>query len=237
MEVMSELTTILLYSWIAGVMAFVGGVLAYLERFAETESKQEVVHSVVAFGGGILLSAVAFTLTPAAMKFILPNILFVVFCLGGITFCIIDYLISRCSANKAQFMAMLLDFVPEALALGVIWVYKPKLGILLALYIGFQNLPEGFNAFRELVGAKTKHILSTLFLVSLLGPISAGIGYFFLQDHKYWTAMILAFASGGILYLIFQDIAPASTMKKHRTPPLGAVLGFAVGMVAKQFLG
>jgi len=47
----------------------------------------------------------------------------------------------------------------------------------------------------------------------------------------------LSTAGGGILYLVFQDIAPQSKMRRHWAPPLGAVLGFAVGMVGKQVLG
>jgi ZIP family zinc transporter len=47
----------------------------------------------------------------------------------------------------------------------------------------------------------------------------------------------MTFASGGILYLIFQDIAPQSTMRRHWTPPLGAVLGFVAGILGKKLLG
>jgi ZIP family zinc transporter len=38
-------------------------------------------------------------------------------------------------------------------------------------------------------------------------------------------------ASGGILYLIFQDIAPQVILRKHRGPPLAAILSFALAML------
>lgn len=44
-------------------------------------------------------------------------------------------------------------------------------------------------------------------------------------------------AAGGRLYLVFQDIAPRSHLRRHWTPPLGAVWGFAVGMIGQQVLG
>lgn len=47
---------------------------------------------------------------------------------------------------------------------------------------------------------------------------------------------IVAFG-GGILYLVFQNIAPQARMRRHWTPPLGAVLGFAVGLLGEQLLG
>ena len=47
---------------------------------------------------------------------------------------------------------------------------------------------------------------------------------------------VLLFAAGGILYLTFQDIAPQSRLERHWAPPLGAVLGFALALLADMFL-
>jgi ZIP family zinc transporter len=38
-------------------------------------------------------------------------------------------------------------------------------------------------------------------------------------------------AAGGILYAVFQDIAPQVKLEKHWAPPFGAVLGFVLGLV------
>ncbi|MEE4329358.1 MAG: divalent cation transporter, partial [Wenzhouxiangella sp.] len=61
---MSEVWLIALVAWLAGIAAALGAGLAQLEGSAETEGKQELVHGVLAFGGGILLAAVAFALAP-----------------------------------------------------------------------------------------------------------------------------------------------------------------------------
>ncbi len=66
---------------------------------------------------------------------------------------------------------------------------------------------------------------------------AAVAGFVLLQGHLTLTATIMAFAAGGILYLVFQDIAPQARMRRHWTPALGAVLGFVVGMLGKQVLG
>jgi ZIP family zinc transporter len=47
----------------------------------------------------------------------------------------------------------------------------------------------------------------------------------------------MLFAAGGILYVIFQDIAPQSKLKKHWAPPLGAVAGFLLGVLGKVEVG
>lgn len=236
---MNPLVTMALFSWIAGIAAFVGGVAAQFEGTTETRAKREWIHGVVAFGGGILMAAVAFSLAPTAIEILSTPVLIVTFALGGIVFCWIDASLSRRGGSKAQFLAMLMDFVPEAIALGALFAHNHEAAILLALYIGAQNLPEGFNSYRELVAGNlsARAALSFLFAVGFVGPLAAFLGHFLLQDLEALTAAIMSFASGGILYLVFQDIAPKSTMRRHWTPPLGAVLGFLVGMVGKQLLG
>ena len=111
---------------------------------------------------------------------------------------------------------------------------------LLALLIGLQNLPEGFNAYRELVNINKSDAKKTLLAMSslvLLGPIAGLLGYFFLSEQKAIIGAIMLFSSGGILYLIFQDIAPQSHLKRHWAPPLGAVLGFCLALFAEMLTG
>ena len=46
----------------------------------------------------------------------------------------------------------------------------------------------------------------------------------------------MLFASGGILYLIFEDIAPQARLERRWSPPLGAVAGFVLGLVGHLLL-
>lgn len=236
---MLELFLIALVAWGAGLAAFAGGVAARLEGSADTVVKNELVHGIVAFGGGILIGAVAFSLAPHAMAALPTWLLALTFAGGGVGFAVVDWWISRQGGSKAQFLAMLLDFVPEAMALGALFGQSRREGILLAVFIAAQNLPEGFNAFRETVQGKTPagRALWVLLAVSFLGPLAALGGYLFLQHRELLTAAIMSTASGGILYLLFQDIAPEAKLTRRWSPPLGAVLGFLVAMVGKQLLG
>ncbi len=110
---------------------------------------------------------------------------------------------------------------------------------LLALLIALQNLPEGFNAYRELcerpgyTSRKTLMFMSTL---ALAGPLAGLLGYFFLSGHPIVLGTIMLVASGGILYLIFQDIAPQSRLDRHWGPPLGAVIGFCLALFSHDLV-
>jgi ZIP family zinc transporter len=133
---------------------------------------------------------------------------------------------------------MLLDFIPEALALGAIFATDRKTGILLAVFIGLQNLPESFNSYQDLTANtfKPKKALSILFLLSFMGIIGATTGFYLLSDLPQITAGIMTFAGGGILYLIFQDIAPSVKLKKTWIPALGANLGFLIGIIGDKLI-
>ncbi|MCB1307732.1 MAG: hypothetical protein KDK30_06120 [Leptospiraceae bacterium] len=230
---MQVILYITLSAWMAGVTAYGGGLIARIEGSAETRIKRRIVHGVIAFGGGILLAAVCFALLPESMERLSIFTLGTTFVSGGILFAVLDAFQSRHGGTRAQFLAMLMDFVPEALSLGAVFSQNRRLGVLLAVFIALQNLPEGFNAFREMrkAGSPARLILGLLLGISLLGPVCALLGYFFLQNHPVITAGIMSFASGGILYLIFQDIAPQSKMRRHWSPTLGSVFGFLTGML------
>ena len=133
---------------------------------------------------------------------------------------------------------MMLDFIPEAIALGAIFATDPKTGTLLAAFIGLQNLPESFNSYQDLIrsGMKSKKALGILFALSFSGVIGALLGYEFLTNLPEVTAFLMVIAGGGILYLIFQDIAPNVKLKRAWIAVLGANLGFVIGMIGEKLI-
>ena len=195
----------------AGLTAFVGGLLARMEGTTRTEAEDEFVHAIIAFGGGILIAAVAFALVPEGIATLSSVPLAISFCSGGLVIYLLDARISKDGGSKGQFLAMLLDFIPEALALGALFGRSGKSGILLALFIAVQNLPEGFNAYRESVAGQIgpRKTLFILFLMSFLGPIAACAGYLLLREHPVITASMMSAAGGGISTLCFRILLPA----------------------------
>lgn len=236
---MADLSTIVIYSFVSGITIFIGGLFARIEKFPDNENKERFLHGVVAFGGGVLIAAVAFVLAPNGLENLSIPSLIAFFILGSITFCWLDETIERQAGTLAQLMAMLMDFIPEALALGCVFAHDPKSGLLLAFFIGLQNLPEGFNSYKDLMnsGFSANQSLLILTPLSFIGIIASCIGYIFLTGYHLLISGIMVFAGGGIIYLTFQDIAPMSKMRKHWTPALGASLGFLIGMLGKKILG
>lgn len=234
---MNDIGYILALTLFAGGCIPLGGLLATIEHIHSRWLEQEFRHFVIAFGGGILLGAVTVVLVPQGIENVnyslwsLPIVL-----LGGISFLYLEKYLAQHQQQVPQLMGMLLDFFPEAIALGGLLAVNAEMALLLAILIGLQNLPEGFNAYRELqaqLKASRKTLLLMLALVPL-GPIAGLLGYFVFAGQPVLLGGIMLFASGGILYLIFQDIAPQSKLEKHWLPPLGAVVGFCVSLFAEM---
>lgn len=237
---MDEVTKIIIYTLCAGACIPLGGLLAYVEKIRPKWLENEFRHFVIAFGGGILLAAVALVLVPEGTGYVNNSALSAVLLLsGGVCFFILEQFLGTRRREKPQFTAMLLDYVPESLALGGAFAIGVQSAPLLAVFIGLQNLPEGFNAYRELRSmsqSSGQRILGFMFLLVPIGPILAVMGWFYFSDNVVLLGATMLFASGGILYLIFQDIAPQSHMRRHWAPPLGAVLGFCLGMLGNNIV-
>ena len=67
--------------------------------------------------------------------------------------------------------------------------------------------------------------------MALLGPLCAGLGFFWLSQYPDVVSAIMMFAAGGILYSVLQDIAPQIRMESHWLPPMGGIVGFLIGVV------
>ena len=224
----------------AGLAMPFGAVLAGVEHIKYDWLQTEVRHGVLAFGGGALLSAIALVLIPEGVAHLSIAGVVIAFLAGGFTFASLDVYLSGHDSPMSQLVAMLSDFLPEAVALGAAMAMGNDAGILLAMLMALQNVPEGFNAFRELKDSamvRGRVIVATFIVLAALGPVCGLVGFYWLVDYPTVVAVLMVFAAGGILYIVFGDIAPQAKLEKHWLPPMGAVLGFLLGVVGQMVVG
>lgn len=230
---------ILALTLLAGMTMPLGALLACRERLRPRWLETELRHTILAFGAGALLAAVALVLVPEGMRDLSAGLTAVCFASGGVAFMLVDRFLASHRTAASQMIDMLLDFIPEAIALGAAMAFGNPSALLLALLMALQNLPEGFNAYRELRRAShlsNRSILVLFSLIALLGPLAGFSGYLWLAPYPEVVGAIMLFASGGILYSVFQDIAPQIRLERHWSPPLGAVAGFLTGMLGQNLL-
>ncbi|MFT6429349.1 MAG: ZIP family zinc transporter [Halopseudomonas sp.] len=236
---MPEIVYVLLLSLLAGAAMPAGALLARLDLVWPSVLGASWRHFIVAFGGGALISAVALVLIPEGTSKLSTIPATLCFAAGGAFFYLLDSYLNKLKSSVGQLVAMLSDFIPEAIALGAAFASGGSAGLLLAVLMVLQNLPEGFNAYEELSESSKlspNKIVLAFSSLALAGPISAAIGYYLLSQHDELMGALMLFASAGILYLIFQDIAPEAKLKNHGMPALGAVSGFMLGLVGNMLI-
>ena len=236
---MSPLLTAILLAGLAGLSMPLGGLLARWEHISDARLRDGVLHAITAFGGGALLSAVALVLVPHGAEALSPLVALSLLAAGGLVFAWVDTTLNRIGGSGALLLAMVLDFLPEAMALGAMLVSQSSTAILLAVMIFLQNLPEGFAAFRDMWQRDRSALQVLMVFVGLagLGPFCAIAGLVWLADMPDVLGGIMIFAAGGILYLLFQDVAPKAHADRASWPALGGVAGFALGLAGELMLG
>ena len=98
----------------------------------------------------------------------------------------LDILLYKMQTSASQLVAMLSDFIPESLALGGAFALGVENALLLAVLMALQNVPEGFNAYRELRGSSSygrTRIILMFATMALLGPVAGVAGYLWLADY------------------------------------------------------
>ena len=99
---MNEITKIILFSGLSGITVFLGGILAkiFLSKFENCSYKIEINHFITAFGGGIILSALALVLVPKGMEELSLFPMVILFLLGSSTFLFLDRYLSKKGGKK-----------------------------------------------------------------------------------------------------------------------------------------
>ena len=225
---------VILLASLAGFAAFFGAGLGWFDSLKQDWLTCPSKNGIMAFGGGALLAAVALVLVPKGMEGTPLYLSASIFMAGAVFFAFLNACFLRWGTGSSQFMALMLDFVPEAIVLGAIITQFYNEAVFLAVLIAAQNLPEGFNAFREMTSGKKptqkNKALLLMAAASVSGLLWASIGYFCFAPGDLTLNLLMMFCSGGIFYLVFHDIAPLSHEQRW-LPSLGSVFGFMVGII------
>ena len=137
--------------------------------------------------------------------------------------------------------ALSLHRIPEGLAIGAGFAVTgpSRLGLLLAIAVGLQNVCEGIVMAAPLRQGGVSAVRG-LFVVALTGmviPAAAFVGLFTAEITSRSMPFILAFAGGTLIYITSNEIIPESHSHGHEgTASSGVVLGFLLTLVLRAIL-
>ncbi|WP_340587431.1 hypothetical protein [Erythrobacter alti] len=226
---------------LGGAAAYAGAWLGCLNERNGNVLSEKAKRAVIAFGGGALIGAVGLVLVPHGLE-IQPLWLGASsFVAGGLVFLMLDKWLHSTGTPVSQLVALNLDFVPEAIVVGAVIGGNLPMAIFLTVILVAQNLPEGFGAYVEVRKAHQsfvrRNILRIMALAIVIGPLAALLGYSFFAMQSTALGTIMTFCAGGIIYLVFDDVAPEAHKQGDWAPAFGAVLGFSVALIGYGLTG
>lgn len=223
---------------LAALGTLLGAVIAQQMIARREKLSKNALNFIVAMGGGLLIASIGIVLVPEGLKAIPFWIANLMFLLGSLVFMLLDLWIEKKGGRASQLLANTMDSLPESVGIGAAFAVGGTVGPLLALLVGLQNIAEGFNSYNELQSSRisTTKNLGMQFISALTGPIGGVFGFVFLAGHPGVISAVFMFSAGGILYLVFHDIAPLAHREGHWVSTLGVTLGFMLAMLAQALV-
>lgn len=142
-------------------------------------------------------------------------------------------------AGIIMLIAIALHNFPEGLSIGSSISLSLTSGILLSILIALHNIPEGMAIVVPLYSGGMKKGKAVL-LTALSGfptVLGAIIGYLIGGSGQVGLAIAMGLASGAMIYVIFCEILPQSTlMYKSKLPAFFTIIGLLFGKILMELI-
>jgi ZIP family zinc transporter len=203
----------------------------------------------MAFGAGVLISAVAFELFLDAADAVEDNAWIAVgLFAGALTFFVGDTVIDRMGGEGRKSMGggqasgvalaivlgIVLDGIPESFVVGMDLLSGEGISAAFVAAVFLSNLPEAAGASFGLkkAGWRDVRIYELWAVVTIVAGVAAALGYKLLRGASgNAVAFVLAFAAGAILTMLADTMMPEAFEKGGRSAGLLTTLGFAVAVL------
>ncbi len=229
------------WGFVAASSLLIGGGIALTVRVGS-----RILGLVLAFGAGVLISAVAYELVDEA--FLMASgtgALALGLPLGAFAFYAGDLVIDRKGGAHRKKMeppagqgaplsivlGIVLDGIPESIVVGLTLLNGGGVGVAVLAAVFLSNLPESIAATTGLraVGWRPSRIMGLWLVVTIACAVAALAGYGLLEGASQGTVgFVNAFAAGAILTMLADTMMPEAYARGGRTVGLVTTLGFGL---------
>jgi zinc transporter, ZIP family len=235
------MTSAFLWGLFAASSLVLGGALALLVRIPE-----RVLGLVMAFGAGVLISAVAFELVEEAFETAAgTGSIGLGLAAGALTFFAGDEIIDRMGGDDRKSMrrapgagsalalvlGIALDGIPESAVIGLGLLEGMGVSVAVIAAVFLSNLPEAIAASTGLKagGWNPRRIMALWVFVALVSGLASLLGYaLFDSAGPSALAFVLAFAAGAILTMLADTMVPEAYEHGGKLVGLLTTLGFGL---------
>jgi ZIP family zinc transporter len=218
---------------------------------------QRVIAAVMAFGAGVLISALSFDLMDEAYR--TGGILFtsVGFLGGAAVYTAANIVVSRRGAQHrkrsghaqdaqqkpsqeggglAIALGALLDGIPESIVIGVSLLDGEGVGLVAVAAVFLSNLPEGISSAAGMrrAGRSLAYVFGIWGGIALASGLAAMVGYWAFAGAD---PTLIVVAAGAILAMLVDTMIPESFETAHDYAGLISVAGFLVAFTLSRVAG
>jgi len=239
---------------VAGGALVVGAAIAWLVAVPRV-----VVASIMAFGAGVLISALAFDLVDEAETTggLTPTV--IGFLAGALVYVAANVVLARRGARHrkrsgdeqpsesdqhgsgaAIAIGALLDGIPESVVLGLSLLGGNGVGVAVLAAIFISNLPEGLSSAAGMKrnGRSARYVFGVWVGIAVASGLAGLLGCLLLQGASAATiAVITAVAAGAILAMIADTMIPEAFERTQLYTGLLTTIGFLVAFTISRAAG
>lgn len=214
-----------------------------------------VIAWIMAFGAGVLISALSFDLVDEAVRTGGLVATATGFLAGAVAYVAANSVLARRGAQHRKrsgrqpseaeakgsgaviAIGALLDGVPESVVLGVSLIGGGGVGVTVLAAVFISNLPEGLSsaAGMKAAGRSCGYVFGVWGAIAVLSGVSAMIGYLALDGASpFVIAVITAVAAGAILAMTADTMVPEAFERSHLLTGLITTLGFLTALAIER---
>ena len=225
-----------IWGLVAGGALLIGAAIGYFVRLPKVVSA-----SVMAFGIGVLISALSFDLMDEAVATGGVLAAMIGFLLGGAVYALANAALAKAGARERKVstravgaslaiaVGSLLDGIPESAAIGISLLDGEGVALVTVLAIVLSNIPEGLSSSigMKSAGKSAGYVFTIWTAIALACSISAFLGYVVIGGlPKIYIAAAIACAAGAIFVMLIDTMIPEAFDEMHALSGPIAALGF-----------